>query len=67
MIATDSYPDYDGLTIYTTKRASAAPAQQPSLTVELMLQVLCCLHVSKLLEVEGDPSEPCFHQFCLWS
>lgn len=38
MIATDSYPDYDGLTIYTTKRASAAPAQQPSLTVELMLQ-----------------------------
>lgn len=40
MIATDTYPDYDGLTIYTTKRASAAPQQTwPDLTVELLLQV----------------------------
>lgn len=39
MVATDTYPDYDGLTIYTTKRASAAPQDKwPDLTVELLLQ-----------------------------
>lgn len=40
MIATDTYADYDGYTIYTTKRASAAPQPKwPELNADYMLQV----------------------------
>ena len=53
MIATDTYADYDGLTIYTTKRAVAAPQPKwPDLTVELLLQVSAppsIVHISRRL------------------
>lgn len=40
MLAADTYADYDGNTIYTTKRASKAPRPQWSdLTAEYMLEV----------------------------
>lgn len=45
MIATDTYADYDGYTIYTTKRASASPQPKwPELNADYMLQVLCCCY-----------------------
>lgn len=40
MLAADTYADYDGFTIYTTKRASKAPQPKwPELNAEHMLQV----------------------------
>lgn len=40
MLAADTYADYDGYTVYTTKRASKAPQPKWSdLTAEYMLGV----------------------------
>jgi hypothetical protein len=43
MLAADTYADYDGYTVYTTKRASKAPQPKWSdLTADYMLGVRAC-------------------------
>ena len=44
MLAADTYADYDGYTVYTTKRASKAPQPKWSdLTADFMLGVSCTM------------------------
>ena len=44
MLAADTYADYDGYTVYTTKRASKAPQPKWSdLTADYMLGVSCAM------------------------